>query len=116
MAAKSNCPWSLPVKNEPATSLKDVMDEQLATNLQDKENDSLTQRLKENDLTDKELAKILSEDRMIAQMPQDKENSLTDEELAKILSGDTNDDDLMIAQMLQMQVRQKSRLLIVFNL
>merc|ERR1719219_575736 len=40
---------------------------------------------------------------MIAQMPQDKENSLTDEELAKILSGDTNDDDLMIAQMLQMQ-------------
>ena len=79
MAAKSNCPWSLPVKNEPATSLKDVMDEQLATNLQDKENDSLTQRLKENDLTDKELAKILSDD--------------------------TTDDDLMIAQMLQMQVR-----------
>ena len=37
MAAKSNCPWSLPVESGPATSLKDVMDEQLATDLQDKE-------------------------------------------------------------------------------
>ena len=79
MAAKSNCPWSLPVETESTTSLKDVMDEQLATDLQDKENGPLTQTVKENDLTD--------------------------EELAKILSDDTTNDDLMIAQMLQMQVR-----------
>ena len=82
MAAKSNCPWNLPVENEPTASLKDVMDEQFATDLQNKENGSIgqsTQTVVKNDLTDEELAKILSED--------------------------TTDDDLMIAQMLQMQVR-----------
>ena len=79
MAAKSNCPWSLPVGTEPTTSFKDVMDEQLATDLQEQETGSSSQTVKKNDLTD--------------------------EELAKILSDDTTDDDLMIAQMLQMQVR-----------
>ena len=79
MAAKSNCPWSLPVESGPATSLKDVMDEQLATNLQDKENGPLGETMV-------------------------KESNLTDEELAKIISNDATDDDLMIAQMLQMQV------------
>ena len=78
MAGKSNCPWSIPVESAPTTSLKDVMDEQLATDLQDKENGFVSQTNKENDLTD--------------------------EELAKILSDTATDDDLMIAQMLQMQV------------
>ena len=78
MAAKSNCPWSLPVESAPTTSLKDVMDEQLATDLQDKENGPLDEAVKES--------------------------NLTDEELAKIISNDATDDDLMIAQMLQMQV------------
>lgn len=77
MAAKSNCPWSLPVESAPATSLKDVMDEQLATDLQHKENGSPDQSPKKSDLTD--------------------------EELAKILSDTATDDDLLIAQMLQMQ-------------
>ena len=78
MAARSNCPWSLPVESGPTTSLKDVMDEQLATDLQDKENGPLGEAVKES--------------------------NLTDEELAKIISNDATDDDLMIAQMLQMQV------------
>ena len=82
MAAKSNCPWSLPVESAPTTSLKDVMDEQLATDLQDKENGPLDEAVKES--------------------------NLTDEEVAKIISNDATDDDLMIAQMLQMQVRFKT--------
>ena len=80
MAAKSNCPWSLPVESAPTTSLKDVMDEQLATDLQDKENGSSDSP---------------------HQSP--KKSDLTDEELAKILSDTATDDDLLIAQMLQMQ-------------
>lgn len=81
MAAKSNCPWSLPVDSGQTTSLKDVMDEQLASKLQEAE----------NGVSENEPSKDV------------KNGDLTDEKLAKILSEDTTDDDLMIAQMLQMQ-------------
>ena len=67
----ANCPWAK-VATE-TSSLQDVMSEQLASDLQAKEE-----------------GKFVSKD------------SLTDEELAKLLNEDTSD-DLMIAQMLQLQ-------------
>ena len=70
----ANCPWAK-VSNEATTSLQDVMSEQLASNLQAKEMGN----------EDSEGPKAMS-----------------DEELAKLLNEDTSD-DLMIAQMLQMQ-------------
>lgn len=82
MAAKSNCPWAAVSSGEDSgatTSLMDVMSEQLASDLQAKENQGVP--------SSKSAAS---------------NDTLTDEELAKILSEDTND-DLLIAQMLQMQ-------------
>ena len=70
----ANCPWAK-VSNEAPTSLQDVMSEQLASNLQAKEMGN------ENSGGPK---------------------TMSDEELAKLLNEDTSD-DLMIAQMLQMQ-------------
>ena len=70
----ANCPWAK-VSNEATTSLQDVMSEQLASNLQAKEMGN------ENSGGPK---------------------TMSDEELAKLLNEDTSD-DLMIAQMLQMQ-------------
>ena len=70
----ANCPWAK-VSNESNTNLQDVMSEQLASNLQAKEEKG------------KEI--VGSE-------------AMSDEELAKLLNEDTSD-DLMIAQMLQMQ-------------
>ena len=69
----ANCPWAK-VSTEANTSLQDVMSEQLASDLQAKEEGN----------------------------KQANNSSMTDEELAKLLNEDTSD-DLMIAQMLQMQ-------------
>ena len=81
MAAKSNCPWgAVSSAKDTGTSLIDVMSEQLASDLQAKEN---------------------SGDR--CSKSADASDSLTDAELAKILSEDNTNDDLLIAQMLQMQ-------------
>ena len=81
MAARSNCPWGVPTDSGPTTSLKDVMSEQLASNLQDQENGVVEE----------------------AKVDTGQNGDLTDEELAKILGQDSTNDDLMIAQMLQMQ-------------
>ena len=69
----ANCPWAK-VSTEASTSLQDVMSEQLASDLQAKEEGNKSEA----------------------------NGALTDEELAKLLNEDTSD-DLMIAQMLQMQ-------------
>ena len=69
----ANCPWAK-VSSEASTSLQDVMSEQLASDLQAKEEGTKSEA----------------------------NGALTDEELAKLLNEDTSD-DLMIAQMLQMQ-------------
>ncbi len=76
MASKSNSPWNIPSDPVPSASLTDVMSEQLASDLQAKELEQPTN--------------------------SNSQPELTDEELAKILANDT-DDDLIIAQMLQMQ-------------
>ena len=61
--SKQNCPWSIPVDPGPTTSLKDVMSEQLASDLQAKEqNPESSEAANRDSLTDEELAKILSED------------------------------------------------------
>ena len=80
MASSSNCPWGAPKESAPTTSLKDVMSEQLASDLQAQEEGQSHGR-------DKSSANIAD---------------LTEEEIAKILGEDTSDDHL-IAQMLQMQ-------------
>ena len=69
----TNCPWAK-VSNE-TTSLETVMSEQLASDIEAKENGRINEGPK----------------------------SMSDEELAKLLNEDTSD-DLVIAQMLQMQV------------
>ena len=82
-------PWGVPVNATPATSFSEVMSEQLASNLQDKEHKIL-------DGTDKTKSSTASAIGASA--------DLTDEELAKMLADETDcTDDLVIAQMLQMQ-------------
>lgn len=77
----TNCPWAK-VSNETSTSLQDVMSEQLASDIEAKENG----RTKEGP------------------------KAMSDEEMAKLLNEDTSD-DLVIAQMLQMQVCSTSYIL-----
>lgn len=94
---KSKCPWGS-VQADPGatTSFAEVMSEQLASDLQSKENkvgenfDEIADHAKGADaLTDEELAKILSEDQ-------------------------STSDDLLIAQMLQMQFdREHDQALVV---
>lgn len=71
----SKCPWGAPKNPEPVTSLEDVMSEQLASDLQTKEE-----------------TKILKKDS--DEIPP---------ELLKEIENEGTSDDLLIAQMLQMQ-------------
>ena len=81
----TNCPWAK-VSNETSTSLQDVMSEQLASDIEAKENG----RTKESP------------------------KAMSDEEMAKLLNEDTSD-DLVIAQMLQMQVCSTSYFSILYT-
>ena len=71
----SKCPWGAPKNPEPVTSLEDVMSEQLASDLQTKEE-----------------TKILKKDS--DEIPP---------ELLKEIENEGTSDDFLIAQMLQMQ-------------